>query len=88
MFNIARRHRIQRNNQFVLCWVQHLCYKYVIDVGQVWNIVVVTFYSANGLVRGMFEMNCLLSYISRSTWGMIKTNIYLSRLIQGLHNGV
>ena len=31
-------------------------------------------------------MNCLLSYISISTWGTIKTNIYLSRFIQGLHN--
>ena len=39
-------------------------------------------------IRGMFEINCLLSYISISTWGTIKTNIYLSRRIQGLHNGV
>ena len=39
-------------------------------------------------IRGMFEMNCLLSNISISTWGRIKTNIYLSRFIQGLHNGV
>ena len=39
-------------------------------------------------IRGMFEMNCLLSYISISTWGTIKTNIFLSRFIQGLHNGV
>ena len=39
-------------------------------------------------IRGMFEMNCLLSYISISTWGTIKTNIYLSRFIQGLHNSV
>ena len=39
-------------------------------------------------LRGMFEMNCLLSYISISTWGTIKTDIYLSRFIQGLHNGV
>ena len=39
-------------------------------------------------IRGMFEMNFLLSYISISTWGTIKTNIYLYRFIQGLHNGV
>ena len=26
--------------------------------------------------------------ISISTWGTIKTYIYLSRFIQGLHNGV
>ena len=30
----------------------------------------------------------ILSYISISTWSTIKTNIYLSRFIQGLHNGV
>ena len=38
----------------------------------------------------VFKMNCLLSYISISTWGTIKNknNIYLSRFIQGLHNGV
>ena len=39
-------------------------------------------------VRGMFEMNCLLPYISISTWGTIKNNIYPSRFIQGLHKGV
>ena len=39
-------------------------------------------------IRGMFEMNCLLSYISICMWGRIKTNTYLSRFIQGLHNGV
>ena len=33
-------------------------------------------------------MNCLLFYYSISTRGTIKTNIYLSRFIQGLHNGV
>ena len=38
-------------------------------------------------IRGMFEMNCFLPYISISTWGTIKTNIYLSRFIQGLQNG-
>ena len=40
------------------------------------------------LVRGMFEMNCLLSSSSISTWGMVKTNTYLYRVIQYLHNGV
>ena len=39
-------------------------------------------------LQEMFEMNCLLSYISISTWDTIKTNIYISRFIQGLHNGV
>ena len=39
-------------------------------------------------VRGMFEMNCLLSSSSISTWGTIKTNTYLYRVIQYLHNGV
>ena len=37
---------------------------------------------------GMFEMNCLLSPSSISTWGTIKTNTYLYRAIQYLHNGV
>ena len=40
------------------------------------------------LIRGMFEMNCLLSSSLISTWGMIKTNTYLYRVIQYLHNGV
>ena len=40
------------------------------------------------LLRGMFEMNCLLSSGSISTWGTIKTNTYLYRVIQYLHNGV
>ena len=35
-----------------------------------------------------FEMNCLLSSSSISTWGTIKTNTYLYRAIQYLHNGV
>ena len=39
-------------------------------------------------IRGMFEMNCLLSSSSISTWGTIKTNTYLYRVIQYLHNGV
>ena len=39
-------------------------------------------------VRGMFEMNCLLSSSSISAWGTIKTNTYLYRAIQYLHNGV
>ena len=39
-------------------------------------------------IRGMFEMNCLLSSSSLSTWGTIKTNIYLYSAIQYLHNGV
>ena len=39
-------------------------------------------------VRGMFEMNCLLSSSAISTWGTIKTNTYLYRVIQHLHNGV
>ena len=39
-------------------------------------------------IRGMFEMNCLLSSSSISTWGTIKTNTYLYRAIQYLHNGV
>ena len=39
-------------------------------------------------IRGMFEMNCLLSSSSISMWGMIKTNAYLYRVIQYLHNGV
>ena len=39
-------------------------------------------------LRGMFEMNCLLSSSSISTWGTIKTNTYLYRVIQYLHNGV
>ena len=39
-------------------------------------------------IRGMFEMIFLLSYISISMWGTIKTNIYLYRFIKGLHNGV
>ena len=39
-------------------------------------------------IRGMFEMNCLLSFSSISTWGTIKTNTYLYRVIQYLHNGV
>ena len=40
------------------------------------------------VIRGMFEMNCLLSSSSISTWGTIKTNTYLYRVIQYLHNGV
>ena len=40
------------------------------------------------LLRGMFEMYCLLSSSSISTWGTIKTNTYLYRAIQYLHNGV
>ena len=40
------------------------------------------------VLRGMFEMNCLLSSSSISTWGTIKTNTYLYRAIQYLHNGV
>ena len=40
------------------------------------------------IIRGMFEMNCLLSSSSISTWGTIKTNTYLYRAIQYLHNGV
>ena len=40
------------------------------------------------LIRGMFEMNCLLSSSSIFTWDMIKTNTYLYRAIQYLHNGV
>ena len=40
------------------------------------------------VVWGMFEMNCLLSSSSISTWGTIKTNTYLYRVIQYLHNGV
>ena len=43
---------------------------------------------ANFFLRGMFEMNCLLSSSSISTWGMIKTNTCLYRAIQYLHNGV
>ena len=39
-------------------------------------------------IRGMFEMNCLLSSSSISTWGTIKTNTCLYRAIQYLHNGV
>ena len=39
-------------------------------------------------IGGMFEMNCLLSSSSISTWGTIKTNAYLYRVIQYLHNGV
>ena len=39
-------------------------------------------------IRGMFEMNCLLSSSSISTWGTIKINTYLYRAIQYLHNGV
>ena len=39
-------------------------------------------------IRGMFEMNCLLSSSSISTWGTLKTNTYLYRIIQYLHNGV
>ena len=39
-------------------------------------------------IRGMFEMNCLLSSSSISKWGTIKTNTYLYRAIQYLHNGV
>ena len=39
-------------------------------------------------IRGMFEMNFLLSSSSISTWGTIKTNTYLYRVIQYLHNGV
>ena len=39
-------------------------------------------------IRGMFEMNCLLSSSWISTWGTIKTNTYLYRAIQYLHNGV
>ena len=39
-------------------------------------------------LRGMFEMNCLLSSSSISTWDTIKTNIYLYRAIQYLHNGI
>ena len=39
-------------------------------------------------LRGMFEMNCLLSSSSISTWGTIKTNTYLYRAIQYLHNGI
>ena len=39
-------------------------------------------------VRGMFEMNCLLSSSSISTRGTIKTNTYLYRAIQYLHNGI
>ena len=39
-------------------------------------------------IRGMFEMNCLLSSSSISTRGTIKTNTYLYRVIQYLHNGV
>ena len=38
--------------------------------------------------EGMFEMNCLLSSSSISTWGTIKTNTYLYRAIQYLQNGV
>ena len=37
-------------------------------------------------LRGMFEMNCLLSSSSISTWGTIKTNTYLYRAIQYLHS--
>ena len=46
--------------------------------------------SLNGfqVIQGMFEMNCLLSSSSISTWGTIKTNTYLYRAIQYLHNGV
>ena len=40
------------------------------------------------IIQGMFEMNCLLSSSSISTWGTIKTNTYLYRVIQYLHNGV
>ena len=39
-------------------------------------------------IRGMFEMNCLLSSSSISAWGTVKTNTYLYRVIQYLHNGV
>ena len=39
-------------------------------------------------IRGMFEMNCLLSSSSISTWGTIKTNTYLYRAIQYQHNGI
>ena len=39
-------------------------------------------------IRGMFEMNCLLSSSSIFTWGTIKTNTYLYRAIQYLHNGI
>ena len=39
-------------------------------------------------IRGMFEMNYLLSSSSISMWGTIKTNTYLYRAIQYLHNGV
>ena len=45
--------------------------------------------SAEGpTLGGMFEMNCLLSSSLISTWGTIKTNTYLYRVIQYLHNGV
>ena len=54
------------------------------------SLILSTFFLSSWVesIRGMFEMNCLLSYISISTWGTIKNNIYLSRFIQGLHNGV
>ena len=38
--------------------------------------------------RIIVRMNCLLSSSSISTWGTIKTNTYLYRAIQYLHNGV
>jgi molybdopterin/thiamine biosynthesis adenylyltransferase len=42
----------------------------------------------NSVIRRLSEKKCLLSSISWSTWDTIKTNTYLYRVIQYLHNGV
>ena len=57
-----------------------------IDIGM--GKLFLLLYADDIVIRGMFEMNCLLSSSSISTWGTIKTNTYLYRAIQYLHNGV
>ena len=52
------------------------------------NYIIIFFLYMCAYLRGMFEMNCLLSSSSISTWGTIKTNTYLYRAIQYLHNGI
>ena len=84
---------------FFLCLHKNRCCKYINEypqhmfsyVGIHWNCITKmggVIPKSTHKIRGMFEMNCLLSSSSISTWGTIKTNTYLYRAIQYLHNGV
>ena len=66
----------------------HIIIRAFFHIGLSMVLLYLASFTARLSTYGMFEMNCLLSSSSISTWGTIKTNTYLYRAIQYLHNGV